>query len=237
MADASVGFVRLNWLASLMSVAQRLSQSLPPESEDDIETWVDSWFAMVPKCRTACEANLAASVIGYASLEGFASDTAANHALRLVLCAARKLSLDWNNERNANRQCLTQGGHVRHAKLVCAAKTYIDHHFASPFTLRVLADEVGTSPKTLERAFAETLGTTVFEYSRRVRVQAALAALLTTDLKISCIAQEVGFKTAKPLYQHMKRLTGLTPNQHRERALARDLEGDATLNQSDSGWA
>lgn len=92
---------------------------------------------------------------------------------------------------------------------------YLQEHYMMGLSLESCADQFGTSPYTLSRAFKQIMGVNFIDYLTNIRIDNAKVLLLEPDLKINEVAERVG-------YQHsyfnriFKRYTGITPSQYRE---------------------
>jgi YesN/AraC family two-component response regulator len=93
---------------------------------------------------------------------------------------------------------------------------HIRDHYKSDLSLESCADQFGTSPYTLSRAFKQVTGINFIDYVTNLRIGMAKELLQSTQLKMIEIAEKVG-------YQHtyfnriFKKVEGVTPSQYRER--------------------
>ena len=95
------------------------------------------------------------------------------------------------------------------------AQEFLHSNFAKPFCLDDVATAAGVHPVDLAREFRRRYRTTLGEYTRRLRVEAACRALSATDAPLSEIAASLGFSDQSHMGKHFKRLTGFTPAQYR----------------------
>jgi AraC-like DNA-binding protein len=95
------------------------------------------------------------------------------------------------------------------------AADVIDRRFSEPLDVRELAAEVGTRPRTLDRAFRDAFGVSMHEYWTRARVVRAIPALREDGSNVDAVARRVGYRSTKNFYGAVRRLTGLTPAQIR----------------------
>jgi AraC-like DNA-binding protein len=106
-----------------------------------------------------------------------------------------------------------QDYHLKH--IVEKVVLYLQEHYMMGLSLESCADQYGTSPYTLSRAFKQITGVNFIDYLTNIRIDNAKALLLEPDLKINEVAERVG-------YQHsyfnriFKKYTGITPSQYRE---------------------
>lgn len=93
---------------------------------------------------------------------------------------------------------------------------YIRSHFGSDITLKLLADQAGMSQGYFSTLFKTEMGLTYQEYLLSQRMASAKQYLRTTNMKVSQIAQLVGYYDSKHFHMMFKKLVGVTPAQYRE---------------------
>lgn len=93
---------------------------------------------------------------------------------------------------------------------------YVDENFDKDVSLKETAAVVHLNSSYLSALFKEELGVTFSEYVTRKRVQEAKKLLLTTDLTIADIAEEVGYHTSKYFIKLFKQLEMRTPTEFRK---------------------
>lgn len=86
----------------------------------------------------------------------------------------------------------------------------------SQLTLKDLALQLGFSPSYLSVLIKKTLGLPFQEYLIQERMKKAKLLLLTTDLKIYEIADQVGFEDMNYFSQRFKQVVGVTPRQYKK---------------------
>jgi LacI family transcriptional regulator len=101
-------------------------------------------------------------------------------------------------------------------KLVAKAMFYIANHLRDPITAEIVADEMGTSIKTLHKYFIEATGRSVADEIRRVRIEKAKRELTNTDLSIDQVASRCGYSSRSRLDEAFKRELDLTASQYRK---------------------
>jgi LacI family transcriptional regulator len=99
--------------------------------------------------------------------------------------------------------------------VVSKALRYMWDHLDLDFGSDYLANVLGTSRRTLERAFRNHLGTSIRAELLRRRVDQLKVLLRTTDLPIADLAPRVGFSSAQYLSNAFRRTVGVAPNQYR----------------------
>ncbi len=101
--------------------------------------------------------------------------------------------------------------HPRHREKVFAARDHLDSQLQNPPTVAKLSKIVGTNEFTLKRAFKETLGTTIFAYLSRRRMEHA-TILLQQGMTVSSAAQEVGYRCVRSFSSAFRRQNGCPPS-------------------------
>ena len=86
----------------------------------------------------------------------------------------------------------------------------------SQLTLKDLAFQLGFSPSYLSVLIKKKLGLPFQEYLIQERMKKAKLLLLTTDLKIYEIADQVGFEDMNYFSQRFKQVVGVTPRQYKK---------------------
>jgi AraC family transcriptional activator FtrA len=104
---------------------------------------------------------------------------------------------------------------------------WADERLQTPLSVDDLAAQLGVSPRTLARRFAERLGTSPGAWLLSRRVAAARTLLEETDLPIDAIAARVGLTSAVNLRRRFRDRVGTTPGAYR-RAFRAPQEGHRT---------
>ncbi|MCZ8514701.1 helix-turn-helix domain-containing protein [Paenibacillus filicis] len=92
---------------------------------------------------------------------------------------------------------------------------HLREQYMTVLSLDSCAEQFGTSPYTLSRAFKQITGINFIDYLTQIRIDNAKTLLRETDLKMGEVAERVG-------YQHtyfnriFKKYEGITPSQFRE---------------------
>ena len=139
------------------------------------------------------------------------------HGAAGALVAGTVAALDLDTGLGAARERTPDG---RSAAVLAAARDALSA--MEEFDYAALAAATGKSPRTIQMAFAELLGTTPIGYFRAVRLHRARKALLTgaagLEGNIGDIAAAHGFWSWSRFTQHYRRQYGETPSQTRARA-------------------
>jgi transcriptional regulator GlxA family with amidase domain len=91
-------------------------------------------------------------------------------------------------------------------------EAYVRRRLAKPFTLRDLAQQTGTTTRTLNRRLALAIGLSPMKFAQKIRVDTALHLLQTTRLPLENVAERVGFEDSSALYRLIRRHTGKSPS-------------------------
>lgn len=95
------------------------------------------------------------------------------------------------------------------------AHELIRARFAEALSLSNIAASVGIHPVSLAREFRSRYHSSVGEFIRRVRIEAACKLIVTGDLPLTEIGLATGFADQAHFSRTFKRITGLTPGQFR----------------------
>lgn len=101
----------------------------------------------------------------------------------------------------------------RKLRLVLA---YIEDNLTRDLSLRTLASLADIGISQFKKAFRKSRGLPVHQYVIQRRVDRAAALLRDSRLPIGRIATEAGFAHQSHLARHLRRVTGVSPNQFRQ---------------------
>jgi transcriptional regulator GlxA family with amidase domain len=87
-----------------------------------------------------------------------------------------------------------------------------------PLRIDEVAGRVATSPRQLQRIFADVAGIGFRSYLRRLRMSKAAELLATTPFPVKEIARRVGYGDASQFSKAFKRTYGISPSQCRTMA-------------------
>jgi len=91
------------------------------------------------------------------------------------------------------------------------AKQYIRLHYSEPLTLNIVAEHLGISVGHLSRIFGQSEGCGFSTYLLNTRMEEAKNLLLTTNLKIYEVAEQVGYTNTEQFSKMFKKVVGVTP--------------------------
>jgi AraC family transcriptional regulator of adaptative response / methylphosphotriester-DNA alkyltransferase methyltransferase len=87
--------------------------------------------------------------------------------------------------------------------------------YAQPVKIEEVARRVATSPRQLQRAFAEAGGVGFRASLRRIRLSHAAELIAGTDLPVSHVARRVGYRDVSQFSKAFSREQGVSPSQLR----------------------
>ncbi|HLS18926.1 MAG TPA: helix-turn-helix domain-containing protein, partial [Paracoccaceae bacterium] len=79
-----------------------------------------------------------------------------------------------------------------------------------------VAEQIGISPRQLERHFKQVTGQSPSHYYRSLRMNAARQLVLYSSDSMVEIANAVGYSTAAPMLRHYRDAFGVSPDEHRK---------------------
>ena len=97
-------------------------------------------------------------------------------------------------------------------RIVGYAKFYIRQNYRKDFRVTDIANACHVHPNYLSSLFKKELGLNVWAYVQQLRLEHACRLLQNTDLRISQIAEEVGFRNLNTFYSAFKKQYGQSPN-------------------------
>jgi LacI family transcriptional regulator len=103
-------------------------------------------------------------------------------------------------------------------RLIVSALRFIRDHFAQSISVNEVAEEVGTSRRTLERHFSKAIGTSILSEIARCRIERAKELLLETKVSCYSVASGVGFNSLKTFNRTFHRRESVTPQGFRRGA-------------------
>ncbi|ELC7320961.1 AraC family transcriptional regulator [Stenotrophomonas maltophilia] len=101
------------------------------------------------------------------------------------------------------------------------ALRYVDEHLSQPLRVTELAAAACVSRFHLVRLFRTGTGASPLRYVRRRRIERARQLLPVAQLRMSCLAQQLGFFDQSHFVRSFRAETGCSPGQY--------LAGDAAL--------
>lgn len=109
-----------------------------------------------------------------------------------------------------------ESGYLRpKSAAIRSAVEYIHQSFASPLSVRMLAQRAGLCVSAFSRRFFDETGVTPGAYLLRVRLKNAKKLLTGSEYSITQIAQQCAFSSAAHLSSSFKKRYGCTPSAYR----------------------
>jgi len=93
---------------------------------------------------------------------------------------------------------------------------YIAQHYHEDISLKELSSLIYMNANYLCKIFKEEFGETINQYMIRIRMEKSKELLLTTDLKIFEIAEQVGYSNNNYFSYAFKKYTNMSPNAFRD---------------------
>lgn len=93
---------------------------------------------------------------------------------------------------------------------------YIKDNSQYDLSLEEIAEKFDLTPHYFARFFKKYMGSTFLEYLTRVRLDQAFKLLLSTDMTISDISYDCGFKNPKSFYSSFKKYYKTTPSMYKK---------------------
>lgn len=104
---------------------------------------------------------------------------------------------------------------IRHAQAIHLCMQYIETHYYEKISLEQLAEMVYLSPAYLSRVFKKETGSTFNDYLNNVRIGKAKSLLQHKDLRVTDVANAVGFDDQSYFTKVFRRVAGTTPLKYR----------------------
>lgn len=89
---------------------------------------------------------------------------------------------------------------------------YLKQYYYEPITVLQLADKYGYHPGYLGQLFKEKTGASIHDYVHQLRIQEGQKLLLQTEMKVSAIANLLGYRDPDHFVAKFKKHTKMTPS-------------------------
>lgn len=111
--------------------------------------------------------------------------------------------------------------YVSETKFAVANKIreFIDKNIEKKLTLEYISEELFISVPHIERVFKETFHITPSKYIYQRKIDQVATLLITTNLSIENIANELGYTDAKYLSKCFKKVKGISPLKYRKQRI------------------
>ncbi|MBU5256289.1 helix-turn-helix domain-containing protein [Tissierella praeacuta] len=101
--------------------------------------------------------------------------------------------------------------------IIYRAESIILENLQEPPSLQGLSKDLNITIYKLQKGFKEIMGSTVYEYIRRARVERSKILLKDTDIPIICIANKIGYENPSKFSNAFKSYTNMTPTEYRNK--------------------
>jgi transcriptional regulator GlxA family with amidase domain len=102
-------------------------------------------------------------------------------------------------------------------QVILNAQDYIEAHYAEDISVERIAGLVNMSKRNFVRRFKQAVHITPLEYIQRVKIEAAKRALERGQKNIQALTNQIGYNDSKTFRSVFKRLTGVTPQDYRNK--------------------
>ena len=102
-------------------------------------------------------------------------------------------------------------------RVILDAQAYIETHYAEDISVERVAGRVNMSKRNFIRRFKRAVQITPLEYIQRVKIEAAKKALEQGRRNIQTLTHDVGYSDSKTFRSMFKRVTGVTPQDYRNK--------------------
>ena len=99
---------------------------------------------------------------------------------------------------------------------VKAVRRELTENLRSHATIEELAERYGMAPTSLKRCFKDVYGTTMYQYQKEIRMEAAMKLLRETEKSILEVANCVGYENSSKFAVAFKKSAGCLPRQYRK---------------------
>ena len=93
---------------------------------------------------------------------------------------------------------------------------YIDAHFTEKIYIETLAEMITVSNDYFTKMFKDSIGKTPIDYINGLKINKALACLLTTDTSVNDISDSVGFSGPNYFHKIFKQYMQTSPLAYRK---------------------
>lgn len=96
------------------------------------------------------------------------------------------------------------------------AANYVTAHLSSPLSAAELADAVSMNPVYFSRRFQKYIGMTPSRYITQIKMEYAQKKLLTSDISVKALSEELGFPDPFTFSKKFKATCGASPTEYRK---------------------
>jgi transcriptional regulator GlxA family with amidase domain len=131
-----------------------------------------------------------------------------------ALRIAKVYLMKWHSEGQLPYATLVR--HMPHAdSVVRQCEDWLAEHFRRSDAIKQVVEQSNRPERTLKRRFKAATGTPLIAYVQNLRIEEAKRLLESEQLPVEDVSVSVGYEDVSLFRRVFKRLTGLTPGQHR----------------------
>ncbi|SCZ68967.1 transcriptional regulator, AraC family with amidase-like domain [Epibacterium ulvae] len=134
----------------------------------------------------------------------------------------------YDGEATAARPQSRLGGH-KHNALTAKANALMEASLDDPLPLAQIAEELGTSPRSLQQQFRLRLNTTPQDHYLQLRMAEARRLVTDSDLPLIEVAMATGFTSQSSFARAFRTAHGLSARELRQEELQADPKGETSL--------
>jgi len=116
-----------------------------------------------------------------------------------------------------SKQYIEDKSHMYGMSYINKAVAYICENYNRDLTLTEIAEYCDISPNYLNLLFNKSFSVTVKNYINRYRITRATMLLITSDLSIEDIRNQIGYNNKINFHQNFTKFVGISPGQYRKR--------------------
>ena len=135
-----------------------------------------------------------------------------SHLLRFLAYVNRDFRLDSSEASRARSKASTM-----QLEKIREVVHLMENDLSYPWVLADLAERVFLSPSRFSDLFKQTVGISPMDYLIGIRMDKAVALLETTDMKVTAIALECGFRSLSNFNRLFQQRIGMTPRETKKR--------------------
>ncbi|EOR93351.1 transcriptional regulator, AraC family [Arcticibacter svalbardensis MN12-7] len=134
----------------------------------------------------------------------------------IAILVAKFFAIDIDRD-SQNAFAIFKGQKAHADEAIKKAQDYIEQNIEGRISISELADIVVISRRSFERRFKIATNNSVLEYIQRIKIEAAKRSFEKSRKNINEVMYDVGYTDIKAFRTTFKKVTGLTPNEYRNK--------------------
>lgn len=134
----------------------------------------------------------------------------------IAILASKYFAVDIDRKSQA-AFAMFQGQKAHNDEAVKVIQTYIEQNIDDRKSVDDLATMVHIGRRSFERRFKIATNNSVLEYMQKVKIESAKRSLENSNCNINEVMYQVGYTDTKAFRTIFKKMTGLTPNEYRNK--------------------